>query len=351
MATIQNMYSNWCLEELRWDTQVNQQVWLAWFKKGLLIFQKMMLEYVSGKQNVQNIFMDIEKWKSTYKLFPFNDADAQDFYSIIQLRVAYHTTSKYTAVAKYSQYDSSATYYKNTRWWYVVEENPSHADLLTKNYYIKNWDNYVLVRMYSPYNSGTTYYDRVWLNTYEVVSAEHNDLLTKWYYLLAEEWYPIYNICKPIDLWDYNINPWVNRPEGWTEIKQRWWVQRWWPYIWGRISEKRPRYTFISKDTIRIYPTPVQDIDNWISLNYNYMPDIDSIDKDTTINSLNLPRYFLDAIEDYITFRLYQAENPEMAQWYYQQFESTLHDNIYGLNKDKRPIDEWFANTTYFSHY
>jgi hypothetical protein len=47
------------------------------------------------------------------------------------------------------------------------------------------------------------------------------------------------------------------------------------------------------------------------------------------IAKLNLPRYFLDAIDDYITFRLYQAENPEMAQWYYQQFENTLHDNIY----------------------
>ena len=81
------------------------------------------------------------------------------------------------------------------------------------------------------------------------------------------------------------------------------------------------------------------------------MEDVDGITMNTNINNLNLPWYFLDAIDDYITFRLYQAENPEMAQWYYQQFESTLHDNIYGLNKDKRPVDESFANTTYFSHY
>lgn len=81
------------------------------------------------------------------------------------------------------------------------------------------------------------------------------------------------------------------------------------------------------------------------------MEDVDGITMNTNINNLNLPRYFLDAIDDYITFRLYQAENPEMAQWYYQQFENTLHDNIYGLNKDKRPVDEGFANTTYFSHY
>jgi hypothetical protein len=60
----------------------------------------------------------------------------------------------------------------------------------------------------------------------------------------------------------------------------------------------------------------------------------------TNESTLNLPRYFFDAIEDYLTFRLYQAENPEMAQWYYQQFEKTMMDNIYGMNKDKRPIEE-----------
>ena len=81
------------------------------------------------------------------------------------------------------------------------------------------------------------------------------------------------------------------------------------------------------------------------------MEDIDSVTMNSNIDNLNLPRYFLDAIDDYITFRLYQAENPEMAQWYYQQFENTLHDNIYWLNKDKRPIDEWFADLRYFYHY
>ena len=69
------------------------------------------------------------------------------------------------------------------------------------------------------------------------------------------------------------------------------------------------------------------------------------------IESLNIPRYFFDAIDDYLTFRLYQAENPELATYYKQQFIETLHDNIYWLNKDKRPVDEDFANTSYFSHY
>lgn len=112
-----------------------------------------------------------------------------------------------------------------------------------------------------------------------------------------------------------------------------------------------PRFTFVDKNHVKIFPTPTRDVENGIFLNYNYIQDTDSITMSTDVDDLNLPWYFFDAIEDYITFRLYQAENPEMAQWYYQQFENTLHDNIYGLNKDKRPIEEDFANTRYFSHY
>ncbi len=117
-----------------------------------------------------------------------------------------------------------------------------------------------------------------------------------------------------------------------------------------------PRYVFVDKNHIKIFPTPTENIENWLTLTYNYIEQSVTHDEafgDNPINitSLNLPWYFFDAIEDYLTFRLYQAENPEMAQWYYQQFENTLHDNIYGLNKDKRPVEEWLANTSYFSHY
>ncbi len=243
MATIRNMYNNWCLEELRGSTQVNEDVWMAWFKKWLLTFQKMILEFVSAKQNTSSVLGDIEEWESVYKL-PLWESWKPDFYSIIQLRVAYATD--------------------------------------------KNGN-------------------------------------------------PIYRVCKPISLTDYNITPT--------------WRQHGEPMIWGRISKRNPKYVFVDKDHIKIFPTPTQDVDNWIFLNYNYMEDVDSLSMNTNINSLNLPWYFLDAIDDYITFRLYQAENPEMAQWYYQQFENTLHDNIYWLNKDKRPIDEWFADLRYFYHY
>lgn len=50
----------------------------------------MILEYVSGKQNTSSIVSDIEKDVAEYEL-PLGEAGVPDFYSIIQLRVAYKT--------------------------------------------------------------------------------------------------------------------------------------------------------------------------------------------------------------------------------------------------------------------
>lgn len=249
MATVADMYESWGTEEIRWWDQVNKKVWLSWFNKWYLIFQKMIMEYVSWKQNVANAITDIHEWQSEYKL-PLGALNTPDFYSIIQLRVAYGTN---------------------------------------------------------------------------------------------KDWMPLYRVCKLINLWDYNIRPTDGR-------------QIWEPIIWNRISKRNPRFTFVDKDTIKIYPTPDKNVDNGLALSYNYMARLLTYDEafwDSAIDlsTLNIPRYFFDAIEDYITFRLYQAENPELATYYKQQFEETLHDNIYWLNKDKRPVDEDFANTSYFSHY
>ena len=223
----------------------------------------MILEYVSGKQNTSSIVSDIEKDVAEYEL-PLGEAGVPDFYSIIQLRVAY-----------------------------------------------KTWKH------------GT----------------------------------PIYRICKPISLTDYNIRPTNNIYDDETgKLVAQWGRQRREPWTWGRISMLRPRYVFTDKNHIKIFPTPTEDVDNGIMLNYNYIEQPLTLSQAfgshaIDLETLNLPWYFYDAIEDYITFRLYQAENPEQAQWYYSQFDNTLHDNIYWLNKDKRPVEEWFANTTYFSHY
>ena len=222
----------------------------------------MILEYVSGKQNTSSIVSDIEKDVAEYEL-PLGEAGVPDFYSIIQLRVAY-----------------------------------------------KTWKH------------GT----------------------------------PLYRICKPISLTDYNIRPTNNIYDEDDKLVAQWGRQRREPWTWWRISMLRPRYVFTDKNHIKIFPTPTEDVDNGIMLNYNYIEQPLTLSQAfgshaIDLETLNLPWYFYDAIEDYITFRLYQAENPEQAQWYYQQFDNTLHDNIYWLNKDKRPVEEWFANTTYFSHY
>ena len=249
MATLADMYEGWGTEEIRWWDQVNKKVWLSWFNKWYLIFQKMIMEYVSWKQNVANAITDIHAWQSEYKL-PLGALNTPDFYSIIQLRVAFKAN---------------------------------------------------------------------------------------------KDWMPLYRVCKQINLTDYNIRPTDGR-------------QIWEPIVWNRISKRSPRFTFVDKDTIKIYPTPDENVDNGLALSYNYMARLLTYDEafwDSAIDlsTLNIPRYFFDAIEDYITFRLYQAENPELATYYKQQFEETLHDNIYWLNKDKRPVDEDFANTSYFSHY
>ena len=219
----------------------------------------MILEYVSGKQNVANAVFNIVAGQPEYQL-PLNEELAPDFYSIIQLRVAY--------------------------------------------------------------------------------KADKN-------------WMPLYRVCKLINMTDYNI-----KPVSWRQI--------WEPMVWDRISKRNPKFSFVDKNHIKIYPTPTENVDNWLALSYNYidrtLTELQAfwewdeehstrVHEPVDLSTLNLPWYFFDAIEDYITFRLYQAENPEMAQWYYQQFENTLHDNIYWLNKDKRPIDEWFADLRYFYHY
>ena len=147
-------------------------------------------------------------------------------------------------------------------------------------------------------------------------------------YKLDKDGYPLYKVCQPINIADYNITP-----KGHSAGE---------PYIWWRISKLRPRYMFTSKSQIRIFPTPDKSITGGLSLTFNYITK--DVSASTNEESLGLPNYFLDAVEDYLSYRLIQAENPELAMTYYQRFIDTLHDNIYGLNRDQRPVEEKFAN-------
>lgn len=306
MATIQNMYDNWCLEELRWETQVNKNVWLAWFNKGYLIFQKMILEYVSGKHNTSVTYRNIEADVDEYPLPEFDaEEHIQDFYSIVQLRVAYHKNKAGNPIYRVC---------KPIDFW---DYNLAPA--------LNTYKKHVLIDPSGEYEESNFAKDDEGNYIYEYVHEQDWDA----------EWKPLY------------------------QLKGRWGTQRGGPYIRGAVSELNPRYIFVPtldkttgkySNSIKIFPTPLKDVPWWLTLTYNFAHQTIS-NWNTDLATLNLPWYFLDAIEDYITFRLYQAENPEMAQWYYQQFENTLHDNIYWLNKDKRPVEEWLANTTYFSHY
>lgn len=306
MATVEDRYNNWCLEELRWSSQVNQNVWLAWYNKWLQIFQKMILEYVSGKQSTSVSYADIVADQDEYPLPVFDSVEhIEDFYSIVQLRVAYHQTKAGNPIYRvcspidFSEYNLAPalnTYKKHV----LIDESWDYEDA-------SNW---------ATDANGNYIYEYV---NEQVFNADDK---------------PLYKLVE------------------------RGGSQRWKPYIWETVSESRPRYVFVPtvdsngkySSSIKIFPTPLKDVPRGLTLTFNFVQQpITNIKTDEA--KLNLPRYFFDVIEDYITFRLYQAENPEMAQWYYQHFDNTLHDNIYWLNKDKRPVDEWFANTTYFSHY
>lgn len=241
MATVQTRLTNWALSELRGATQVNNDVLLTWYNKGYQIFQKALLEYVSNNLQTTTIYQDLKNWVEEYSL-PFNQSNISDFYSIVQLRLAYD---------------------------------------------------------------------------------------------VDKEWNPKYRVCTPISLTDYNTNP------KWRQLGQ--------PIIWRRISKRNPRYSFITKWKLKIFPKPLENITNGICLTFNYFTDPVTLSTDES--NLWVPRYFLDVIDDYLTYRLYRAENPELAAEHYEIFIKTLNDNIYGLNRDKRPIEEELANTSYFSHH
>lgn len=251
MATVADRIASRATGEVRGATQINNSVLLKWYNKWLHLFQKYLLEYASWQLNTAVRFQNIQKGKDEYDL-PLNIQNVEDFYSIIQLRVAYKSDKR---------------------------------------------------------------------------------------------WNPIYKVCIPINFGDYNIQPLRNYPTEW-DVQVQWWQQVGWPHIWRRISMEYPRYVFVNKNKIKIFPTPIEDVGMGLSLAYNFMEKPVTLTTDEA--DLNLPRYFFDVIEDYLTYQLYLKENPELAEVYFQTFQTTLHDNIYWLNRDQRQTEEEFANLSYF---
>lgn len=241
---VQDRIEKWRKMKLRGDTQVNKEVCLLWYNEWLEKFQKELLDYASWQLNVSDVVFNIIEGQSEYQCFKLGDRDFKDFYSILQLRVAY--------------------------------------------------------------------------------DVDKNDI-------------PVYRVCEQINIGDYNIRP------QWTEYP---WYQRWEPSLKRRISKLHPRFMFVDKNTIRIFPTPTKNVTYWLNLTYNY------IEKEVTLrtdeSTLNLPYYFFDAIEDYLTYNLILNENPDLAPSFYQEWIDTVHKNICWLNRDQREAEEEFADLSYY---
>ena len=243
MGTVADRINKRRKKRLRGQSQVNTEVVVLWYQEGLEKFEKALLEYASWKNNTSSRFNNIQANQSDYSL-PIGVSNAEDFYSIIQLSVAYS--------------------------------------------YDKNW-------------------------------------------------VPVYRKCLPINEGDYITTP-VNSPNPWYQIGA--------PIIKNTISKTNPRYVFLNYNHIRIFPTPKENITWGLHLVYNFMPK--EVTASTNEATLNLPRYFFDAIEEYMTYCLIENENPELAAPYLAAFERTVHDNMYWLNKDQRVNEEEFANLAYY---
>lgn len=174
-------------------------------------------------------------------------------------------------------------------------------------------------------SSGTDEYELPFNTSINWLSADFYSIAQlRVAYKTDKNGYPVYKVCEPINIADYNITP-----KGHSVGE---------PYIWKRISKYHPRYTFTSKNKIRIFPKPDANVTAGLNLTFNYITK--SVGLITDEDNLGLPTYFLDAVEDYLTYRLINAENPDLAMVHYQRFIDTIHDNIYGLNRDQRPVEE-----------
>lgn len=60
MATVQSRIDNWRKSMLRGAPQVNNEVALLWYNKGLQIFQKELLEYVANQGQTTSVNLNTE---------------------------------------------------------------------------------------------------------------------------------------------------------------------------------------------------------------------------------------------------------------------------------------------------
>lgn len=119
----------------------------------------------------------------------------------------------------------------------------------------------------------------------------------------------------------------------------------------ARQPKCKPRYEFLGKDQIVIFPTPTVSLNQtgkeWIKLRYNYREE--DIQSSTKEKNLQIPFYLLDTLDMYLDYRLKRHETSrENAQIEYELWNKEI-ENALGMlnNRDSRPVREEFMDTRF----
>ena len=118
---------------------------------------------------------------------------------------------------------------------------------------------------------------------------------------------------------------------------------------WEKQWKGKPRYEFLGKNQIVIFPTPTVSLNQtgkeWIKLRYNYWEE--DIDANTLESDINMPFYLLDTLDFYLDYRLKRHETDKAnAQIEYQEWLNEIQVALGMINtRDSRPVKEVFLDT------
>lgn len=143
----------------------------------------------------------------------------------------------------------------------------------------------------------------------------------------------------------YRINPRTNLPV--YHVCEQVMAEEFSDKKWSRQSKHKPRYEFLWKNQIVIFPTPTENITNWIKLRYNYWEE--DINKTTQEANIKLPFYLIDTLDMYLDFRLKRHETDRAsAQIEYEMWEKEILTALGIINtRDSRPVKEVFLDTRF----
>lgn len=141
----------------------------------------------------------------------------------------------------------------------------------------------------------------------------------------------------------YKLNPRTNLPV--YHVCQQVMAEEFSDRKWSRQSTCKPRYEFLGKNQIVIFPTPKVWITDGIKLRYNYWEE--EITNTTKEKDINLPFYLIDTLDMYLDFRLKRHETDRAnAQIEYDMWGKEVLTALGMLDtRDSRPVVEEFLDT------